>query len=156
MRIEPVTEENVAYFVQLAKELTAAGSFGVDGPEFVWDFTIEMVSKCAAMPAYYVRLAYDDDDKPCGIVAGHVLTFYFNPALMAHEDAWFVREGTPGRTKIAMALMRGFVDWAMNEMKCVLVETGDIASIDSYAVRQLYKHMGFKDFGAVYAYRGTK
>jgi hypothetical protein len=71
---------------------------------------------------------------------------------MALEDAWYVREGTENRTKIAIVLMRGFVSWALDTMKAVLVQTGDIAAIDSLAVDNIYRHLGFKRFGTVYKY----
>lgn len=152
MRIVPFTEENVAYAVQLGKELVAAGSFSIIAPEFDWDYTIAGIRHLMGLDSYYLRLAYDDDDAPCGFVGGHVQPFYFNPKLCAYEDAWFVRPGTKGRTKIAVKLMRGFVAWALDERGALLVQSGDIASIDSLAVDSLYKHLGFKRFGSVYKY----
>lgn len=152
MKIVPFTEENVSYAVQLGKELVAAGTFGTSGPEFDWDFTMAGTKFLMGLDRYYLRLAYDDGDDACGFVAGHVQPFYFSPKLGAYEDAWYVRSGTQGRTKIAVALMRGFVKWALDERGALLVQSGDIASIDTLAVDSIYKHMGFKRFGSVYKY----
>lgn len=152
MKITPFTEENVAHAVQLGRELVAAGTYGISGPAFDWDFTLAVTKRLMELDDYYLRLAYDDDDAPCGFVAGHVNPFYFSPKLLAAEDAWFVRPDTRGRTKIAVALMRGFVRWALDERGALLVQSGDIASIDTVAVDSIYKHMGFKRFGTVYKY----
>ena len=152
MKIEPFSLENVAYAVQLCKELWAAGTFGVNGPDFDWDYTIAGMRNIVDDPSFYLRLAYDDDDAPCGFVGGNVVQFWFNPKVAAYEQAWFVREGTKGRTKIAVKLMRGFLDWAFDEKGALLVQSGDIASIDSIAVDSLYKHLGFKRYGSVYKY----
>lgn len=152
MKITAFTEENVAHAVQLGRELVAAGTFGVTGPAFDWDFTLATTKHLMGLDSYYLRLAYDDANVPCGFVAGHVNSFYFSPKLLAAEDAWFVRPDTRGRTKIAVALMRGFVSWSLDVRGALLVQTGDIASIDTVAVDSLYKHMGFKRFGTVYKY----
>lgn len=152
MKIVPFDEGNVAYAVQLGKELVAAGTFSLSGPEFDWDYTMASTRQLMGLDNYYLRLAYDDDNAPCGFMAGHVFPFYFSPKLGAFEDAWFVRPGTKSRTKIAVALMRGFVGWALDVRGALLVQSGDIASIDSLAVDSLYKHMGFKRFGSVYKY----
>jgi hypothetical protein len=71
---------------------------------------------------------------------------------MAVEDGWFVRAGTKDRAKIAMRLMKGMMTWAIDECKAVLLQTGDIASIDTVAVWALYNRLGFTRFGAVYKY----
>lgn len=152
MKIVPFTEENVAHAVQLGRELIAAGTFGLYGPPFEWDYALARTKSLMELDYYYLRLAYDDDNAPCGFMAGHVVPFYFSPKLGAFEDAWFVRPGTKSRTKIAVALMRGFVGWALDERRALLVQSGDIASIDSLAVDSLYKHLGFKRFGSVYKY----
>lgn len=152
MRTAPLDEGNVAYGVQLGRELVAAGSFSISGPEFDWDYTMRGMRSLLARPDYYIHLGYDDDDVACGFVFGHVGPFYFSPRLQAFEDGWFVRPGTVGRTKIAVRLMRGFVKWALDERGALLVQSGDVASIDSLAVDSLYKHLGFKRFGSVYKY----
>ena len=51
-----------------------------------------------------------------------------------------------------MRLMRGMMHWAIDECKAVLLQTGDIASIDTVAVWALYNRLGFTRFGAVYKY----
>lgn len=152
MRIVPVTEENVAYFTGLCKELHNAGTFGIHGPDFEWDYTLDLMRTLTARDDYYMRMAYDDEDKPCGLVGGHIMSFYFSPKIIAYEDAWYVREGTKMRARTAIALMRGLMGWALDEKKALLLETGDVASIDSTAVWELYKRMGFVHFGTLYKY----
>lgn len=152
MKIVPFTEENVSYAVQLGRELIAAGTFGINGPPFEWDYALEGTKFLMGLDNYYLRLAYDDDDAPCGFVFGHVQPFYHSPKLGAYEDGWFVRPGTHERTKIAVKLMRGFIAWALDERGALLVQSGDIASISPLAVDSIYKHMGFKRYGTVYKY----
>jgi hypothetical protein len=103
-------------------------------------------------PDYYIRVGIDDGGEYCGFVGGHVTPFFFSPKLMGVEDGWYVRAGTPGRTKIAVRLMRGFVAWCLDERGALLVQTGDIAAINSLAVDAIYKHMGFTRFGTIYKY----
>ena len=151
MRIVPLTTDNVAYAVGLARELHSLGTFGQNGPEFDWDYTLRTMLATLGDPNYYFRLAMVDADY-VGAVCGKVVPFYFSPRGQGIEDAWYVRSGVRYRASIAMALMRGFVAWCLDERKAVLVQTGDIASINPSAVDALYRHMGFKRFGSIYKY----
>jgi hypothetical protein len=152
MRYVPLDRHNLAYAVGLARELHGLGTFGQNGPEFDWDFTLRTMLQTIGDPGYYFHMALDGDGQYVGAVCGKVVTFYFSPKLMGIEDAWYVRAGTRYRASIAMALMRGFVEWCMDTKGCVLVQTGDIASINPSAVDALYRHMGFKRFGSIYKY----
>jgi hypothetical protein len=152
MRIWPVGEHNIANFVQIAKELHGLGTFGHTGPEFDWDYMMRSTIAAVKSADFYLRIAMADDGEYCGAVCGHVTPFFFSPKLMGMEDGWYVREGTVGRTKIAVTLMRGFVSWCLDARGALLVQTGDIAAIDSLAVDSVYRHMGFKRFGTVYKY----
>ena len=152
MRITEVKQDEVAYLVQLGRELVAAGTFGSDGPEFDWNYTLMNTKRTLDLPDYYIRMAWDDDGKPCGFVAGHLITFFFSPKLMAVEDGWFVRAGTRGRVRIAIELMHGLMRWAIDDKQAMLLQTGDIASINSTAVWAIYNRLGFTRFGAVYKY----
>ena len=40
MKIVPFDEGNVAYAVQLGRELIEAGTFGLNGPPFEWDYAL--------------------------------------------------------------------------------------------------------------------
>ncbi len=156
MRIEPVTEQTLAYVTQLGKEMVELSQFGITGPDFDWNHSLAQTRWCLAQDNYYIRMASDDLNKPLGFVAGHVVQFHFSPLWMGMEDAWFVREDTVDRAKVGMALMRGFVRWALDDKKAVMVQSGDIAGINSEAVWALYKHMGFRRFGSIYKYsRGS-
>lgn len=154
MKIHKLTLETVPHAVALARELHGLGTFGRHGPEFDWDFCIQQFMRVESNPRYYARFATDDEhDAFIGGVVGHLDTFFFSPKRMALEDAWYVREGVKGRTKIAVTLMRGFMAWALDDNQAVLVQTGDIAAIDSYAVDNIYRHLGFERFGTVYKYQ---
>jgi hypothetical protein len=152
VRIAEVRSDEVAYLVQLGKELVMAGTFGTDGPEFDWNYTLMNTKRTLDLPDYYIRMAWDDDDRPCGFVAGHLTPFFFSPRLMAVEDGWFVRAGTKDRAKIGMRLMQGLMKWSIDERGALLLQSGDIASIDSVAVWAIYSRLGFTRFGAVYKY----
>ena len=102
-------------------------------------------------PNYYFRLAREGSEF-VGAVCGKVVTFYFSPQLMGVEDAWYVREGTPKRAAVGMALMRGFVSWCLDTKGAVIVQSGDVAGIRTVAVDALYRHMGFTRFGTIYKY----
>lgn len=144
--------ENIPYCVAVAKELHGLGTFGRNGPEFDWDWcTAQFIDVCRD-PAFFHRFAVDGDGVFVGGLIGHVLPFMFSPRLMALEDAWYVRIGTDDRTKTAITMMRQFINWAFDEKNVVLVQTGDIAAIDSIAVDNIYRHLGFKRFGTVYKY----
>ena len=152
MHIEPINENNVAHCVRLCQELHELGSFNSLGIAFEWDFTLYTLVGYMRDPNYYARCATDDDGNYVGLVGGKLVNFHFSPKLMGIEDGWYVREGTPGRTKIAVRLMRGFVAWCLDERGALLVQTGDIAAINSLVVDALYKHLGFQRFGTIYKY----
>ena len=144
-----LTLENIPYAAQLGKELYSLGAFNMVGPEFDWDFTIRSLRYAMDDPMRYLRFAVDDDGTFTGGVFGHVASFFCSPKLMGIEDGWYVREGTPYRARVAMTLMRGFVDWALDEKGALLVQSGDVAAINSHAVDTLYRHMGFTRFGTI-------
>ncbi len=152
MKIEPVQHSTVAYAVQLGKEVIEQSQLGILGPDFDWDHSIATVRTYIDNPNQYMRLAFDDDGSVMGFVGGRVVQFFHSPRLMGIEDVWYVRESVVPRAKVGMALMRGFVGWALDEKKAVLVQSGDVAGINSEAVWALYNHMGFKRFGSIYKY----
>jgi len=152
MQIVQVDESNVGYAVGLGQELVSKSSFGTTGPEFDWQYALASTRQSASAPSYFIRLAQHTDGSYTGFVGGHLSTFFFNPAIFAIEDAWYVREGSPDRTKAAVMLMRAFVDWAMVEKKAVLVQSGDVAGINSIAVDTMYRRLGFKRWGSIYKY----
>ena len=134
--------DNLPYAVGLAKELHGLGTFGRDGPEFDWDHCMRTMVHFMHDPNYYFALARDVTGY-VGAVCGRVLPFYFSPKLVGIEDAWYVREGTTKRAAIGMQLMRGYVNWCIDEKGAVLVQTGDIAGIRTVGVDAIYRHMGF-------------
>ena len=152
--IIPLDLSNLGYAVALAREMHTLSTFAVDGPEFDWDYT--MFNMCGVIDRndYYFMLAQDDQGY-CGAVCGHVIPYYFSPKLQGVEEAWYVREGTNDRAKIACALMTGFVDWCFDRHNVLMVQSGDIAAINSLGVDTLYKHLGFKRYGSAYRYART-
>lgn len=155
MNYEMLSEQNLSYGVAIAKELHSLGKFNELGPPFDWDFAYRCFANVCRDPDSYMRLAVGDDGIYVGAVCGHVYPFMFNPRVQGIEDGWYVREGTPKRAAVAMNLMRGFVDWCLDEKGALLVQTGDIAAIHSHAVDVLYRHMGFKRFGTIYMFQRT-
>ena len=155
MKLEKLTRTNVGFAVGLAKEMHGISTFGVDGPEFDWMYTQANMLATIPMWDYYFTLALDDGGEYCGAVCGKVAPFYFSPKLFGVEEAWYVREGTKDRTRIAIALMNGFVDWCLDDQGALHVQSGDIAAINSLAVDSLYKHMGFRRYGSSYKYVRT-
>jgi hypothetical protein len=97
-------------------------------------------------------MSLTDSGEYTGFVGGHVCPFFFSPALMAIEDAWYVREGSTDRTKAAVMLMRSMMHWAIEEKGALLLQSGDIAGIASVAVDALYKRLGFQRLGSIYKY----
>jgi hypothetical protein len=147
--------ENLPYGVAIARELHSLGTFGQNGPAFDWDFAFLRFRNVCADPHGYMRMAVADDGVYVGAICGHVYPFMFSPRLQGIEDGLYVREGTPKRASIAMNLVRGFIDWCLDEKGALLVQTGDIAAINSHAVDTLYRHMGFTRFGTVYKFQRT-
>jgi len=150
VNIVPLTLDNIPYAVNLAQELHRLGTFGREGPEFDWDYCTHTMILATKDPNYYFRLA-TLDDAYVGAVCGKVVQFFFSPKIMGLEDAWYVREGTPKRASIAVKLMQGFVGWCMDRGS-VLVQSGDIAGIQTLGVDALYRHMGFTRYGMIYKY----
>ena len=151
MQIVSLNPDTLPYAVGLAKELHAIGTFGRDGPSFDWQFCMGTMQAAMVDPNYYMRLALDDTGY-VGAVAGKVTPFYFNPAMLGIEDAWFVREGTASRAAVAVRLMRGFVNWCIDEKGALIVQSGDVAGTRTVGVDALYRRMGFTRFGTIFKY----
>jgi len=151
MQIVPLTEENVGYAVGLAQELHGLGYYGVNGPEFNWDYTHAVMLGTIPQSVYYFRLAIVDRVY-VGAVCGRVVPYYFSPKLMGLEDAWYVRDGTPKRAAIGMRLMTGFIEWCINVHGTDLIQSGDVAGINTIGVDALYRHIGFERFGSIFKY----
>lgn len=143
---------NIPYCVALARELHGKGIFGRQGPEFNWDYCTQSFIECANDRRAYARFAVNDENEYVGGIVAHLAPFFFSPELMAIEDALYVKEGVPGRAKTGLMLVRGLCEWA-HGVGAVLVQTGDIAAIDSHAVYRFYTHAGFEQFGTVYQKR---
>ena len=154
MNIVPLHYSNVPFAVALAQEMHKLSTFETDGPPFDWDYTYKNMAGTITDRQYYFRLAFTEDGY-CGAVCGRVMPYYFSPKLFGVEEAWYVREGTPSRAKVATALMMGFVDWCLEAQGAHMVQSGDIAAINSLGVDTLYKHLGFKRNGSAYQYMRT-
>jgi hypothetical protein len=146
----PLTLELVPYTVQLARELHDLGSFR--DVAFEHDTTTQRMIAVMNDPSWFFQVAKDDDGIVCGAMCGCVDTFFFSRQLVANEHALYVREGTKGRTRIAAQLVRNFIKWALDDKHATHVQTGDVAAINSLAVAQFYKHLGFQQWGVIYKY----
>ena len=145
--IEPLNEENVAHACGLAKELVTLGALSEDVP-FNWDYFFGFLLRSIDDKSYYIRLA-NLDGSYVGGICGHLQPFMFAPVLLGMEDAWYVRDGTPSRAKVGMMLMRGFVDWCYFR-DAIMVQSGDVAGINTVGVHALYGRLGFERFGTIY------
>ena len=152
MMIVKLEDHNIDAFTRLGGELIEQSQFRITGPDYDHEHSLATIRNITERPDYYIRGALDDSGVPCGFVFGHVVHFYFAPVNCAYEDGWYVRPGVSGRLKIGIALMRGFVRWALDDMKAVMVQSGDVADIDKDAVWAAYKAMGFTKFGSIYKY----
>src|SRR5262245_37507272 len=133
MRIEPVSVSNLAYCVQIGRELVRASTFEETGPDFDWGYTLANIGQLSTRDDYFIRVGYDDTELPVGVVGGHLTPYLFSPKVFAVEDCWFVRVGCKQRTKIGLMLMKAFMAWAYAH-DAVYIQSGDVASIDSSAV----------------------
>lgn len=140
---------NIAHAVGLAQEMHKLSSFAADGPAFDWDYCKHTMHSVMNDPTRYFVLARSDGSY-VGAVTGKIITHYFSPEIMGVEEAWYVRADTPGRASIGIKLMRGFVDWCMQEHNALAVQSGDVANIRSIGVDALYRSMGFTRYGVVY------
>jgi hypothetical protein len=152
MRLVKVDATNVAYCVALCKELMELSSFKTMGYEFDWQFTMQAMQRFSVRHDCYLYMSQLDDGEYTGFVGGHVEPFFFSPRLFGLENAWYVRKLSQGRTIAAIRLMRGFMKWATEEHGVTLIQSGDVAAINSIAVDRLYRHLGFKRFGVIYSY----
>jgi hypothetical protein len=151
VQLECLSHDNLSYAVGLARELHGLGTFGTSGPEFDWGFCRQTMLSNMANPNTYFMLARDDTGY-VGAVVGHVESFFFSPRVLGVEQAWYVREGTARRAAIGMQLMRGFIDWCMNEKQAVEVQSGDIAGIRTVGVDAIYRRLGFTRYGVIYKF----
>jgi hypothetical protein len=155
LQIEHLSDDNLAYAVGLARELHGLGTFGTTGPEFDWGFCKQTMHHMMTDPMSYFTLARDDTGY-VGAVVGHVEWFFFSPKLLGIEQAWYVRDGTPRRAAIGIQLMRGFINWCMNEKHATEVQSGDIAGIRTLGVDAIYRRLGFTRYGVIYRYANAR
>ena len=148
MKVELISPANLAYAASICQEFHAMSALNVI--PFSWDHILETGRMMIARDDWYCALGKDEDDTYCGFVSGYVQPFFFSPKLQAIECCWYVREGTKGRTKLAIKLMNGMVDWAFNEKGAISLQSGDVANIDPLAVDEMYRRLGFKRFGTIF------
>lgn len=145
--VERMNEANVAHACALTKELVDLGTFRDEVP-FVWDYYFGYLLHIMDDKDHYFHLA-NVDGVYVGGIYGFMQDFTFAPIRLGMEHGWYVREGTPSRAKIGMTLMRGFVSWCY-ENGAVMVQSGDVAGINTVGVDALYRRMGFARFGTIY------
>jgi hypothetical protein len=153
-RIEPFDEHNMAYASAIAKELHGLGAMSIY--PFDEAYNRALIAHRMHDPTWWGRLARDTSDTEyCGIMVGNVQTTLFSQARIGVEHALYVRRGTKFRGAIAMKLVRSFVAWCYDVHDCIMVQSGDIASVESEAARALYIRCGFKNYGALYSHERT-
>jgi len=142
-------DAEAAYLVAICQELHSLGSYR-DIP-FDWQFMLENARMIIHSDTHYACLARSPEYGVFGYVAGNLEWFWFSPQCYAQEGAWYVRAGVKDRAKTAFALMRSFVKWAESK-GALMVQSGDIANIDTVAVHGAYTRLGFKRYGVIYKY----
>ena len=147
--IIPVTHDNAPHAVQLGCEVHAMSS--LRDIEFDWDYSLSSMRFIAQDNTWHAEMSVIDG-MHTGLMIGRVQPFTFSPRTFGDEVVWFVRPGSPQRTRVASELMNRFVNWALDERGAVRVQTGDIANIDTLAVDALYRHLGFKRYGTIFKY----
>lgn len=148
---ERLSFANLPHAVGLAEQMHKLCAEGADWPPFNWKFCTSVMEFGMYHPDRYFMLARNDTDY-VGAVIGRVEPFYFGPAILGLEEAWFVRPDVPFRAAIGMRLMRDFVTWCQDEKKAVMVQSGDIAGISTVGVDECYRRMGFTRYGVIYKY----
>jgi len=149
--IEPFTLDNMAYGCALGKELHAQGALSYI--PFDESYNRALTAHKMHDPSWWLRLARTTDGgEYCGVMVGNVTSTLFSQRLIGYEQLLYVRKGTKYRGAIALNLVRNFLSWCYTIHGCVMVQSGDVAAINSLAVDALYRHAGFKRFGAIYAH----
>lgn len=149
VHLEPVTTHNYAYMCALCKELHGLGT--MSHIEFDDSYNRAVIHTHMTNPVWFMMLARDMDGvEYVGAMAGHVQASMFSQRMMAFEQGLYVRKGTRYRGSIALALVRAFMRWCYDTHDCAMIQAGDVASIESIAVDALYRHAGFRRYGAIY------
>ena len=151
MQIERLSRDNIADACGLARELHGLGTFGVEGPQFDWNYNYGALELAMQSPDRFCVLLANCDGY-VGAVFGCVTAFLFSPSVYGVEEGWYVREGTPRRAAVASSLMRAFMEWCYGR-GAVYVQCGDIAAINTVGVDALYRRLGFHRFGTLYRHK---
>jgi hypothetical protein len=147
-------ERNMAYACAIFKELHGLGAMSC----YPFDDAYNRALCAHRMhnPTWWVQLARSvDDTEYCGCMVGNVQMTLFSTARIGVEHALYVRRGTKFRGAIAFNLVRSFLSWCYDVHDCIMVQSGDIASVESEATRALYIRCGFKNYGALYSHERT-
>ena len=155
VQIEPVDEHNMPWACGLFKELHGLSSLSC----YPFDDHYNRALCAVRMrdPTWWVRLARNvNGDEYVGTMVGQVQMTLFSQRLIGIEHLLYVRSTTSFRGAIAMQLVRSFMRWCYDTYDCIMVQSGDIASINGEASRAIYIRCGFKNYGALYSHeRGT-
>lgn len=151
VQIEPIDEHNMAYVCGLAKELHGMSSLAC----YPFDESYNRAVTAHRMhdPTWWGRLARTvDDTEYCGLMVGNVQMTLFSQARIGVEHCLYVRAGVRFRGALAFKLVRSFMSWCYDVHDCIMVQSGDIASINGEASRAVYMRCGFKNYGALYSH----
>jgi len=156
IRLEPVNEQNMAYACAIFKELHGLGAMSCY--EFDESYNRAVTAHHMHEPGWWGRLARDvNDTEYVGVMVGNVQFALFGQHKIGVEHALYVRAGTRFRGAIAMRLVKDFMSWCYLVHDCIMVQSGDIASVDGEAARAIYIRCGFRNYGALYSHeRGVK
>lgn len=86
-----------------------------------------------------------------GFIIGSVSQMMFSPALMACEEATYVRKEAPFRGMIANRLMQSLQRWAFDDKKAELFRAGESSGINPRAADHFMRRNGMKKVGTIYS-----
>lgn len=151
IKYEYLSDENKTEVFKLIKELVSLGSFN-DLP-FDEKHTMKTIEHSLRTPGYFTLLSKDTEyNEYTGIVAGHLSQMLFAPITIAIEMCWYVREGAYQRTLTGKRLMQTFEKWAFDN-GAKIIQTGEVAGINSVAIDRMYRLLGFSRAGTIYQKR---
>lgn len=149
MRLDRIGAHNLPDAITLFKELHELS----DMRRFPFDesYTRAVTANLMHHPEWWGCLARSvDDTRYVGVLAGHICGLLFSQAKLGKQCAFYVRANVHFRGAIAMTLLRTFTQWCYTEHGCIMVESGDVASINGEAYHALHIRAGYRHYGTLY------
>jgi len=152
MRYEPFEVSRLLDILQLGIAMHQESEFSAV------QFDIEqaahsIVSLVIENPNGFGMLAYTDDGKPAGMIAGSITPYFFSLGWVASDFVWFMRPEYRG-SRAAVKLLKSFRTWAAEKGASELY-MGVTTNVSADRTGDLLQRMGFKHVGGNYRVRLT-